>query len=187
MRMSKFVTMFVLLVSVLVGLSGFAFAQEVPQFEVSGGLAAVPAVHTTPSPGDNGLVFPEGHRAGIYGSLHVPFNDVVGLEVEATHTAGHAVAFPDQRIDSNEVFAGLRFSDREVSKHVILYFNTLIGKIQRPVLLSYTGRRVSFEGGAGMNWYFTQHVGLNFAAAYSSPFMNRQFEQFTVRVGVALK
>lgn len=185
---------FALFVTIAIGLALLAlascmsepvYAQEVPAIEATAGLAVVPAVHTTPAPNET-YVFPEGPRRGFYGSAHIPLNDVVGVEVQGSRTAAKAVDFP-QWISSSEYFAGLRFSDREIGKHVVLYFNTLIGEIHRPVLLSYTGTRVSFEGGAGANIYFSKHVGLNVTAAYASPFLNRQFEQVTVRFGVALK
>lgn len=133
-------------------------AQDVPAIEASAGIAFVPLVHTTNSPGES-FVYPEGARQGFYASIHVPLNDVVGLEAQGSRTAGRFVAIPGKHVYSDEFFGGLRFSDRELSKNVIPYFSVLTGTIYRPYLLSYSGYWWGVSLGAGVSVYPSKHVG----------------------------
>lgn len=189
MKYPQSYAMLFLVVIVVMSLCPFlGLAQEVPRAEVSAGITSVPFVHTTIAPEDS-TVWKEGARLGFFGVGHVPLNDVYGFELDASHTTGRFVQLPGMRVSSTEVFAGPRFSYREIKegKRVVLYVSTLMGAIYRPYLLSYSGWNWGFSGGVGANIYATPHVGFNVGIAYRRPIRNTPFDQGNLTLGIAFK
>lgn len=170
-------------------ISATAHAQEVPNLEVSAGVAFTPLVHTSTAPNES-FVWPEGARQGFYVNIHKPLNDVYGFEGDYARTTGRFVGIyglPDVKV--TEVFAGPRFSYREIGegKHVVLYISTLVGAIYRPYLLSYSGWTTGMSLGGGVLVWPTKHVGLNIGGAYRRAFRQAVFDQANLVAGVAFK
>jgi hypothetical protein len=149
---------------------------KVPTVEASVGYISVPAIHTNPAYQES-FVYPERSRQGWYVSANIPFHDVVGVEGEMNGTYGKFTQ-SSKHVYSNQYLGGLRFSERDWSRHVVPYFNVLTGAAYRPYLLSHTGTTWIASIGLGMDVYATKHVGLKLGAAYTRPVTSDLFRQY---------